>query len=104
MNSPNNQGLFFLSFAEQTPSIMETINLMEVIIMDVEKVIRILGYIVYTALWSPVIILTLLFGPIVWIALYMRAGLPIKAATDTFARALLNNIHHDMDFIRTGKW
>lgn len=72
--------------------------------MDVEKVIRVLGYIVYTALWSPVIVLALVITPVVWIAMYVRAGRPIKEGIETWARALLNNIHHDIDFIQTGKW
>lgn len=72
--------------------------------MDVEKFIRVLGYIVYTALWSPIIILALVFLPVVWIALCIRAGLPIKEGIDGYAQALLRGIHHDMDFIRTGKW
>lgn len=72
--------------------------------MNVEKVIRVLGYIVYTALWLPVIIVALVILPIIWIALCIRVGMPIKDGIDLYAKALLNNIHHDMDFIRTGKW
>lgn len=72
--------------------------------MSVEKVIRVLGYIVYTALWLPVILLALLILPIVWIAMFARAGRPVKEAIDAYVQALRANIHHDMEFIRTGKW
>lgn len=72
--------------------------------MDVEKVIRILGYIVYTALWSPVIVLYLLFAPIVWMIVFMRAGMTVKECFELFAYSLKYGIRHDVEFIRTGKW
>lgn len=72
--------------------------------MDVEKVIRILGYIVYTALWSPVLVLLLLIGPIVWLIVFMRMGMTVKECLELLGYALKNSIQHDMEFIRTGKW
>lgn len=77
---------------------------MEVIVMDVEKIIRVLGYIVYTALWLPVIVLAIVITPIVWIAMYVRAGRPVKEGIDTWRRAFMEGIQHDMEFIQTGKW
>ena len=72
--------------------------------MDVEKIIRVLGYIVYTALWSPVIILTLVVAPIVWLAMFVRAGLPAKDGINACTTALKNSVQHDINFIQTGKW
>lgn len=72
--------------------------------MTVEKFIRILGYIVYVALWSPVIVLILLVAPIVWPVVFMRAGMTFKEAIKLFGVAMKNSIQHDMEFIRTGVW
>jgi len=68
--------------------------------MTVEKFIRILGYIVYVALWSPVIVLCVIVLPI-WMIIMT------KSMTTTWT--LLKNsfkmgIHHDMEFIKTGVW
>ena len=68
--------------------------------MTVEKFIRILGYIVYVALWSPVIVLIMIVLPI-WVL--------IKTRSLSFTWACIKNgtkygIHHDMEFIRTGVW
>ena len=68
--------------------------------MTVEKFIRILGYVVYTALWSPVIILGGIILPIVMMVL-------LKSVTDgwaLFTQSLKSGIRHDMEFIRTGVW
>lgn len=72
--------------------------------MDVEKFIRILGYIVYVALWSPVIVLILLVAPIVWPIVFMRMGMSFKDCYKLFGYAMKNSILHDVEFIRTGKW
>lgn len=72
--------------------------------MNVEKVIRVLGYIVYTALWSPVIVLALVVVPVVYAAMWVRAGLPIKECLTAIKGQLMNGIRHDMEFIETGKW
>lgn len=68
--------------------------------MTVEKVIRILGYIVYTGLWSPVIILGLIVLPVVFMIMFKS----ITEGLSVFMTALRFNIHHDMEFIRTGVW
>lgn len=72
--------------------------------MNVEKIIRVLGYILYTALWSPILVLGAVILPIIWIALFVRAGRPIREAIGSFKRALIDGIRHDMEFIRTGEW
>lgn len=72
--------------------------------MDVEKIIRVLGYIVYTILWSPVIVIGIVVLPIMWVALYIRAGRPIREAVKGCKDALVAGIQHDMNFIRTGTW
>jgi hypothetical protein len=68
--------------------------------MTVEKFIRILGYIVYAALWSPVIVLGLIILPIVYMIIFKS----IKDGLTVFMKALKFNIYHDMEFIRTGVW
>lgn len=72
--------------------------------MNVEKIIRVLGYIVYTALWTPIIVLAVVVAPVVCLAMCVRAGLPIGQCLETLKRLLVNTIQHDRDFIRTGKW
>lgn len=68
--------------------------------MTVEKFIRILGYVLYVALWSPAIVLILIVLPI-WVAL--------KTKSASLTWMLLKNglkigIQHDMNFIKTGVW
>ena len=72
--------------------------------INVEKVIRVLGYIVYTIIWSPVIILCLTIIPIVYSANYIKNGEPIKNVVTMYKNALLNGVQHDVNFIQTGKW
>lgn len=72
--------------------------------MNVEKVIRVLGYIVYLALWSPIIVLCLTVMPLVWIGMYIRSGRPAKEALGRYSDAVMSGIRHDAEFIRTGKW
>ena len=81
-------------------SYYENIHKMEVIIMTVEKFIRILGYIVYVALWSPVIVLIMVIMPI-WML--------IKSKSLSFTWMLVKDglktgIRHDREFIKTGVW
>lgn len=76
----------------------------EVNIMNVEKIIRTLGYIVYTALWSPIIVLLITIVPVVWFAMCIRNAVPIKEGYAAFKRLLMAGIQHDVNFIRTGKW
>lgn len=73
-------------------------------IIDVAKVIRVLGYIVYTALWSPVIVLLLLVLPVVWLVMFMKAGMTMKEAVKLYGLALNASIQHDVNFIKTGIW
>lgn len=68
--------------------------------MTVEKFIRILGYIVYAALWSPVIVLGLVILPVVFMIMFKS----IKEGLSVYMMALKMNINHDMEFIRTGVW
>lgn len=72
--------------------------------MTVEKFIRILGYIVYVALWSPVIVLSLIILPFVWAYMYVRAGYGVKEGIIACSKALKIGVQHDMEFIRTGVW
>lgn len=72
--------------------------------MNVEKFIRILGYIVYVALWSPVIVLMALVAPIVGLIMFVRMGMTFKDAVRALGCCVMGGIHHDMEFIRTGKW
>ena len=68
--------------------------------MTVDKFIRILGYVVYTALWSPVIILGAIILPIVMMIM-------LKSVVDgwtVFTHSLKAGIRHDMEFIKTGVW
>ena len=68
--------------------------------MTVEKFIRILGYVVYAALWSPIIVLGLIVLPMVFMIMFKS----IKDGLSVFMMALKNSIRHDMEFIRTGVW
>ena len=68
--------------------------------MNVEKIIRILGYIVYAALWSPVIVLGLIILPVVFMIMFRS----IKEGLSVFMMALKHSIYHDMTFIKTGVW
>lgn len=68
--------------------------------MTVEKFIRILGYAVYTALWSPVIVLGLIVLPIVYTIMFKS----IPRALTFYMQCLKAGIIHDMQFIETGVW
>lgn len=68
--------------------------------MTVEKFIRILGYIVYVALWSPVIVLVMIVGPI-WVAIKAKS---IKVAYEVTMMGLRAGFNHDKEFINTGVW
>lgn len=71
---------------------------------DVEKVIRVLGYAVYVALWFPVIAVLLLIMPVAWLVMFKRAGFTTKEATKSFVESLKMSIMHDVNFIKTGVW
>lgn len=68
--------------------------------MTVEKFIRILGYIVYAALWSPVIVLGIIILPVA----YMIVFKSIPEGWSVFKVALKAGLKHDMEFIKTGVW
>lgn len=71
---------------------------------DVEKVIRVLGYMVYVALWSPVIVILLLVLPVVWLVTFMRGGMTMKEAVELYGVSLKASIMHDVNFLKTGNW
>lgn len=68
--------------------------------MTVEKFIRILGYAVYVALWSPVIVLIMVVGPI-WVAI--KTG-SISLTWMLVKDGLKAGMKHDMMFINDGVW
>ena len=68
--------------------------------MTVAKIIRILGYIVYVALWSPVIVLTLIVIPL-WVA-FKTKSIPMVGVVIEYG--LKSGINHDKKFIETGVW
>lgn len=72
--------------------------------MNVEKIIRVIGYAVYTALWSPVIVLFLTVTPIVVGGWSIRNGVPFKEGFVAYNDILIRSIQHDIEFIKTGKW
>lgn len=72
--------------------------------MKVEKIIRVLGYTVYTALWLPAIVFCIVAMPIVYAAIWARHGWPIKEGLKEFKKLLVENIRHDVEFIQTGRW
>lgn len=68
--------------------------------MNVEKFIRTLGYIVYVALWLPVIVLGMIFLP-VWVAIKFKS---VSFAWMLMKDGLKTGMRHDMNFIKTGVW
>ena len=68
--------------------------------MTVEKFIRILGYIVYAALWSPVIVLGMIVLPVVFMIMFRS----VSEGWSVWRMALKAGIRHDMEFIKTGVW
>ena len=72
--------------------------------MNVEKIIRVLGYIVYTALWSPIIVICFIVMPILWLAMGIRMGMSYGEIVTTYAKLMRTSIQHDINFIQTGIW
>ena len=68
--------------------------------MNVEKFIRILGYILYVALWAPVIVLALLVMPL-WLACKTKS---IPLVCSVIEYGLKAGFNHDKKFIETGVW
>lgn len=71
---------------------------------NVEKFIRILGYIVYVMLWSPVVIIALIILPILALIQGLKIGMTIKQIAEGYWESLKFSIKHDVDFIKTGEW
>ena len=72
--------------------------------LNVEKIIRILGYIVYTALWAPFIILISVVAPIVLLIIAIRNGLRIREVMRWYWSKLKEGFAHDKNFIDPGVW
>ena len=72
--------------------------------MNIAKFIRVLGYIVYTILWMPIIVLYFTIGPIVAIGLTVRSGKSVKRCWNQITRTLAEYIAHDIAFIQNGEW
>ena len=72
--------------------------------LNVEKIIRVLGYIMYTILWSPFIILVLVFAPIMVLIIGIRNGWKIKDLVRGYFKELKAGFDHDKRFIKTGEW
>lgn len=68
--------------------------------MTVEKFIRILGYIVYAALWSPVIVLGMVVLPVAFMIMFES----VSEGWAVWKMGLKAGIRHDMNFIKTGVW
>lgn len=68
--------------------------------MTVEKIIRILGYVVYATLWSPVIVLGLIVLPVAYMVMFRS----IPEGWAVYKMALKSGINHDINFIKTGVW
>lgn len=60
---------------------------------NVEKVIRVLGYIVYTILWSPVIVLYITIMPFIYGGMCIRNDKPIGNLFTMFKDTLVNQVH-----------
>ena len=87
-------------FAAYTSPIMRKHTKLEGFIMTVEKFIRILGYIVYVALWSPVIVLIAIMLP-VWVLIKTKS---LSLTCTLLKMGFKSGIAHDMEFINTGVW
>ena len=71
---------------------------------NVEKFIRILGYIVYVMLWSPVIVLALVILPIMALYKGLKIGMTVEQITKGYLESLKFSVIHDVNFIKTGEW
>lgn len=72
--------------------------------MTVEKFIRILGYIVYCILWSPITAVLLPVVTIVWLVAFARMGFTAKETMALYLKTIKTSIQHDIVFIKTGIW
>lgn len=72
--------------------------------MNVAKVIRIIGYLVYTAIWAPILAIYAIGAPIVCLGLCVRAGRSIKECLTDIWKSQVAAFKHDWQFIQTGLW
>ena len=72
--------------------------------MNVEKFIRLLGYIVYVILWTPLLVLIAPISIIAMLVTLNRVGATTKEALQLTGKSFMNSIRHDIEFIRTGIW
>ena len=72
--------------------------------LNVEKVIRLLGYIVYVILWLPVILVGLVVFPIIALLFAIKYRLGVKAIMQAYLKLLKAGFNHDINFIQTGIW
>jgi len=72
--------------------------------MNNAKFIRVLGYIVYAALWLPITLLHVTVTPVVCLGLCVRSGRSVKSNMKQLLRQLRDDFVHDVRFIQTGEW
>ena len=72
--------------------------------INVPKVIRVMGYIVYNILWSPIIIAYLLLGPILVLGMTVRNGGETKNVINDYVTTVRDHVKHDIAFLNTGNW
>lgn len=71
---------------------------------NVDKIIRLLGYVVWTILWLPHTILMVTVVPIMVLLDAVREGTWIPAVMREYFKGLVKSLRHEWDFIHTGKW
>lgn len=72
--------------------------------LNVEKIIRVMGYIVYNIFWLPIVIPVLVLAPIMVLIMGIRNGWKIKTVMQEYFKELKNSFEHDKNFIKTGEW
>lgn len=72
--------------------------------LNVEKIIRMLGYVMYNIFWLPIIIPVLVLAPIMALVIGIRNGWRIKTVMRGYFDELKNSFEHDKNFIKTGEW
>lgn len=72
--------------------------------MDIAKVIRVIGYIVWNIIWAPVILLYITITPIVAIGLTVRDGRSIKKCLRQIKRTWTDSNARGAKFIKNGEW
>lgn len=72
--------------------------------MNVAKVIRALGYAVYTILWLPITVLYAVVTPIACIGMCIKDGDSVEKCVAEIKRTLITELKHDLTFIQSGEW